>query len=165
MPLCHSRPMIDGDRFVPAALRMSGAAGIWAATGRNRFHGRAIVNVAVALAQNAHRSDVDSAVAAISLWVSNRPFRDGHHIGRSRFGIPLPSDDLSCRPYRDAVFENLSQEAKPMPSKSKITTAAPFRRNHSMDPAMKAGIGAIACSVLFLGFVLLAIHTLPVSIG
>jgi hypothetical protein len=38
-------------------------------------------------------------------------------------------------------------------------------RNHSMDPAMKAGIGAIACSVLFLGFVLLAIHTLPVSIG
>jgi hypothetical protein len=78
---------------------------------------------------------------------------------------PLPSDDLSCRPYRDAVFENLSQEAKPMPSKSKITTAAPFRRNHSMDPAMKAGIGAIACSVLFLGFVLLAIHTLPVSIG
>ena len=53
-----------------------------------------------------------------------------------------------------------------MPSKSKITTAAPFRRhNHSMDPAMKAGIGAIACSVLFLAFVLLAIHTLPVSIG
>jgi hypothetical protein len=60
----------------------------------------------------------------------------------------------------------LSQEAKPMPSKDKITTAAPFRRrNHSMDPAMKAGIGAIACSVLFLAFVLLAIHTLPVSIG
>jgi hypothetical protein len=53
-----------------------------------------------------------------------------------------------------------------MPSKDKITTAAPFhRRNHSMDPAMKAGIGAIACSVLFLAFVLLAIHTLPVSIG
>jgi hypothetical protein len=62
------------------------------------------------------------------------------------------------------VFE--SQEAKPMPSKDKIATATPFRRrNHSMDPAMKAGIGAIACSVLFLGFVFLAIHTLPVSIG
>jgi hypothetical protein len=36
----------------------------------------------------------------ISLWVSNRPFRDGHHIGRTRFGIPLPSDDLSCRMLR-----------------------------------------------------------------
>jgi hypothetical protein len=30
---------------------------------------------------------------------------------------------------------------------------------------MKAGIGAIACSVLFLAFALLAIHTLPISIG
>jgi hypothetical protein len=53
-----------------------------------------------------------------------------------------------------------------MSSKGKITTATPFRRrNHSMDPAMKAGIGAIACSVLFLAFALLAIHTLPISIG
>lgn len=50
MPLCHSRPTIDGDGSIPAALRMSGAAGISAATGRNHFHGRAIVNVAVALA-------------------------------------------------------------------------------------------------------------------
>ena len=52
-----------------------------------------------------------------------------------------------------------------MPSKAKRTTASSRRRNRSMDPAMKAGIGAIACSVLFLAFVLLAMHTLPTSIG
>jgi len=34
-----------------------------------------------------------------------------------------------------------------------------------MDPAMKAGIGATICSILILGLVLLAIQTLPVSIG
>jgi len=52
-----------------------------------------------------------------------------------------------------------------MPS-NKTATAAPFRRrNHSIDPAMKAGIGATACSVLILALVLLVMHTLPVSIG
>jgi hypothetical protein len=35
-------------------------------------------------------------------------------------------------------------------------TAAMRRRNHSMDEAMKAGIGATACSVLILVIVLLA---------
>jgi hypothetical protein len=34
-----------------------------------------------------------------------------------------------------------------------------------MDPAMKAGIGATACSVLILAFVFLVMHTQPVSIG
>ncbi len=50
--------------------------------------------------------------------------------------------------------------------KSHATTAASFhRRSHAMDEAMKAGIGATACSVLILAIVLLAMHTLPVSIG
>jgi hypothetical protein len=53
-----------------------------------------------------------------------------------------------------------------MPSKTNATrTASVRRRNHSMDQAMKAGIGATACSVLILAIVLLAMHTLPVSIG
>jgi hypothetical protein len=94
MPLCHSRPTIDGDGFVPAALRMSDAAGISAATGR--LHRHAARDLRDRTREKAHGSDVDSAAAAISLWVSNRPFGDGHHIGRTRFGIPLPSDDLSA---------------------------------------------------------------------
>jgi phosphomevalonate kinase len=53
-----------------------------------------------------------------------------------------------------------------MPPKANATTAASFRRhNHRMDQAMKAGIGATACSVLIVAIVLLAMHTLPVSIG
>ena len=53
-----------------------------------------------------------------------------------------------------------------MPEKSHATTAAWFhRRSHGMDEAMKAGIGATACSVLILALVLLVMHTLPVSIG
>jgi len=53
-----------------------------------------------------------------------------------------------------------------MSSKVNATTAASFRgRNHSMDQAMKAGIGATACSVLILAIVLLAMHTLSVGIG
>jgi hypothetical protein len=51
-----------------------------------------------------------------------------------------------------------------MPSKADATTAAPKRRR-SMDQAMKAGIGATAGSVLILALFLLAMHTLPVSIG
>jgi hypothetical protein len=50
-----------------------------------------------------------------------------------------------------------------MPSKANATTAR--RGNHSMDRAMKAGIGATACSVLIVALVLLAMHVLPVSIG
>jgi hypothetical protein len=53
-----------------------------------------------------------------------------------------------------------------MPPKANATNAASFRRrNQSMDPAMKAGIGATICSVLILALVFLAMHTLPVSIG
>jgi hypothetical protein len=53
-----------------------------------------------------------------------------------------------------------------MPEKFSATTAASFhRRNHGMDEAMKAGIGATVCSVLILAIVLLAMHMLPVSIG
>jgi hypothetical protein len=53
-----------------------------------------------------------------------------------------------------------------MPEKSHATTAASVhRRSHGMDEAMKAGIGATVCSVLILAIVLLAMHTLPVSIG
>jgi hypothetical protein len=35
------------------------------------------------------------------------------------------------------------------------------RRNHSMDQAIKAGIGAIACSALILAIVFLAMNALP----
>jgi hypothetical protein len=53
-----------------------------------------------------------------------------------------------------------------MPSKATTTTAASFRRrNFSMDPAMKAGIGATACSVLIVAIVLLAMQMLPGGIG
>ena len=46
------------------------------------------------------------------------------------------------------------------------TTAALFlRRSHGMDKAMKAGIGATACSVLIAAIVLLAMQTMLVSIG
>ena len=49
---------------------------------------------------------------------------------------------------------------------SNATTAASFpRRNRSMDQAMKAGIVATACSVLILVIVLLAMHTVPLTIG
>jgi hypothetical protein len=48
--------------------------------------------------------------------------------------------------------------------KANATTAtSPRRGNQSMDRAMKAGIGATACSVVAL--VLLAMHVLPVSVG
>jgi hypothetical protein len=44
-----------------------------------------------------------------------------------------------------------------MPPKTDATTAPSFRRRkHSMDPAMKAGIGATLCSVLLVALVLLA---------
>jgi hypothetical protein len=53
-----------------------------------------------------------------------------------------------------------------MTSKADATTVTLSRRaNHSMDRAMKAGIGATACSVLIVALVLLAMHAMPVSIG
>jgi len=53
-----------------------------------------------------------------------------------------------------------------MPSKANARTATSSRGgNHNMDRAMKAGIGATACSVLIVALVLLAMHALPVSIG
>jgi hypothetical protein len=51
-----------------------------------------------------------------------------------------------------------------MPWKAKATIVAQFCK-HRMDPAMKAGIVATACSVLILALILLTMHTLPVSIG
>ena len=53
-----------------------------------------------------------------------------------------------------------------MPTKTQPTTAATFhRRSHGIDEAMKAGIGAAACSVLILVIVLLAMYALPISMG
>ena len=53
-----------------------------------------------------------------------------------------------------------------MLEKSHATTAASFhRRSRGMDEAMKAGIGATVCSMLILAIVLLAMHTLPTSVG
>ena len=43
--------------------------------------------------------------------------------------------------------------------------ASLYRGKHGMDEALKAGIGAAACSVLILAFVLLLMHTLPVGAG
>ena len=50
-----------------------------------------------------------------------------------------------------------------MSTNTKATSVSP--PNYGMDEAMKAGIGATACSVLILAIVLLAMHTLPISIG
>ena len=53
-----------------------------------------------------------------------------------------------------------------MPEKSPATTAASFHlRGRGVDEAMKAGVGATACSVLILAIVLLAMHALPTSVG
>jgi hypothetical protein len=53
-----------------------------------------------------------------------------------------------------------------MPMQSHATTAGAFhRRSHGMDEAMKAGIGATACSVLLLTIVFVAMHLLPLSGG
>ena len=53
-----------------------------------------------------------------------------------------------------------------MSEKSHATTTASFdRRNHGVDEATKAGIGATVCSVLILAIVFLAMHTLAFSIG
>ena len=50
--------------------------------------------------------------------------------------------------------------------KSHATTTASFdRRNHGVDEATKAGIGATVCSAFILAIVFLAMHTLPFSIG
>jgi len=50
-------------------------------------------------------------------------------------------------------------------SHAMTTTASFHRRNHSMNEAMKAGVGATVCSALILAIVLLAMHTLPTSLG
>jgi hypothetical protein len=53
-----------------------------------------------------------------------------------------------------------------MPEKSPATTAVSFHlRGRGMDEAMKAGVGATACSVLISAIVLLAMHALPTSVG
>jgi hypothetical protein len=53
-----------------------------------------------------------------------------------------------------------------MPAKTNASTVkSARRRNHSIDPALKAGIGATVCSVFIAALVLLAMHTLPVSLG
>ena len=53
-----------------------------------------------------------------------------------------------------------------MLEKSHATTAASVhRRSRGMDEAMKTGIGATVCSMLILAIVLLAMHTLPTSVG
>jgi len=50
-------------------------------------------------------------------------------------------------------------------SHATTTTASFHRRNHGMDEATKAGIGATVCSAFILAIVFLAMHTLPFSIG
>jgi hypothetical protein len=53
-----------------------------------------------------------------------------------------------------------------MPEKSHVTSPVSFhRRSHGMDEATKAGIGATLCSLVILAIVLMAMHTLPTSVG
>ena len=50
-------------------------------------------------------------------------------------------------------------------SHATTTNTSFHRRNHGMDEATKAGIGATVCSAFILAIVFLAMHTLPFSIG
>jgi hypothetical protein len=53
-----------------------------------------------------------------------------------------------------------------MPPKANATSTTSSRhRKQGMDPAMKAGIGATVCSLLIVALFLLAMQTLPVSVG
>ena len=52
-----------------------------------------------------------------------------------------------------------------MPSNATTAASFPHRNQQGMDQVMKAGIGATACSVLILVIVLLAMHTVPLTIG
>jgi hypothetical protein len=45
-----------------------------------------------------------------------------------------------------------------------MTIVSVHRRNHGMDEATKAGIGATVCSAFILAIVFLAMHALPFSI-
>jgi hypothetical protein len=94
----------------------------------------------------------------------------GH--GIEPFQLMINAKELPTTEFADYTFvfrwqwESRSQSAKPMTSKADATTVTLSRRdNHSMDRAMKAGIGATACSVLIVALVLLAMHAMPVSIG
>lgn len=52
-----------------------------------------------------------------------------------------------------------------MPAKTHAAAPAPFRGAMAVDEAVKAGIVAAACSVHILVIVLLAMLTVPASIG
>jgi hypothetical protein len=52
-----------------------------------------------------------------------------------------------------------------LPKDHASTAASCGRRGSSMDPAMKAGIGATAGSVLIVAVALLVMQILPVSTG
>ena len=52
---------------------------------------------------------------------------------------------------------------KPMSTNTKATSFSP--PSYGMGEAMKAGMGATACSVLLLTIVLMAMHLLPLSSG
>jgi hypothetical protein len=52
---------------------------------------------------------------------------------------------------------------KPMSTNTKATSFSP--PSYGMGEAMKAGIGATACSVLLLTIVFVAMHLLPLSGG
>ena len=52
-----------------------------------------------------------------------------------------------------------------MSARNNKARVAALSRRHGMDEALKAGIGATACSVAILAIILLAMHVLPAGIG
>ena len=53
-----------------------------------------------------------------------------------------------------------------MSARRRRTNVAPFYHTaHGMDEALKAGLGAAACSLLILSIALLVMHGVPAGIG
>jgi DNA-directed RNA polymerase specialized sigma24 family protein len=96
----------------------------------------------------------------LDVWLQAGRFQDRSQVTTWLLAIAR-NKALSALPRRST--EELDEKAV---AAVEDTDNNPARRgNHSMDPAMKAGIGATACSVLIVALVLLAMHVLPVSIG
>jgi hypothetical protein len=72
-----------------------------------------------------------------------------------------PSSSFIGHPYQ---HDNLPYKPDDLAPIARVPNTV-IGRKHRVDPAMKAGIGATACSVLILALILLTMHTLPVSIG
>jgi len=52
-----------------------------------------------------------------------------------------------------------------MPAKDNASSAASLRPRKGMDPALKVGLRATACSVLIVALTYLVMHIFPISVG